>query len=874
MNGKTKRTRRGRIVTRMLPIAVAVALLPLVGPTAAWAADTAAIDGYAPTGTVNLAPQASVTSTASQSAFPATRLVDEDLGLSALDLWVPEGTTPPDMWANVAWDTDQTISRIVLWPRADSGAQYKYFPAQLKVALLDRQGAEVWSTVHTSTYTGTALEPRVTTVPLVLDLGTPVAARQLRLTVLQLSPSSSEAEHGAQLAELAAFGPQTCGGPEATRLVSCWAPSGSVYLSSLATPSAESTYPNNDASWFNGVQKLVDGENANGWTTNPFVRQTQTAPAWAQLDFPETVTPSCIALFPRNDPGYLGASFPEDFTITVLDSAGTVVYTIQETGYQNPSGPAVWDIPAGVKGDTIRLDVTKRGAPDGGDGYLVQLTEFAVWGTAEPGVAIGKPALLLEPGEHDALPYSTQFVTDSASLTWTSSDAAVATVADGVVTAQAVGAATITVLLDGQPSNSIPVEVRASVPHVGQNILITGFWAPSPGYVNQEQFANAADFGLDLLMGDDEHPTVAENQQMATLAAQNGFWFLPADSRLSCNALQGKSAADVEKILADYANVPGVGGLVLCDEAMPATNYATAFTTVREQAPRLYPHYNFCPWGACGVDDASVRAWLNATGGVRSDWNAPDYLMYDRYPLLANDVDAQGWLSNLDLFRQLGLDYQIKTATYLQSVGYNGSGMRRPSVPEITWEANTALAYGYKQLSYFTYWQPSNRGEAFTEGIMKADGTKSDQFDALKQLNSAIHALGPTLMKLDAQDVYVSGVTMGQRALPTTLAAPRADGTLDAGTFFVSVPGTQSLLLSHMVDRDTKEHYLYVVNSNFVNAAPAGRSATLTFDPSIVGLEDVSRADGSLSTVALDNHQVTLDLGPAEGHLFHVITKG
>src|SRR5690606_19005869 len=149
-------------------------------------------------------------------------------------------------------------------------------------------------------------------------------------------------------------------------------------------------------------------------------------------------------------------------------------------------------------------------------------------------------------------------------------------------------------------------------------------------------------------------------------------------------------------------------------------------------APEYHTHLNFFPYffyGSIAANNAQMQAWAEAVG-------KRDYLMYDMYPFRDNGAfDAAGFHANLDAVRRLGLANEMRTGNYLQSVGIPGN-LRRPTPDEIRFEVNATLAYGFKQLSWFTWWQPTNRGEVFTEAIMTADGQKTDLYEPVKQLNS------------------------------------------------------------------------------------------------------------------------------------------
>lgn len=797
-------------------------------------------------GTENLGTKAVVTTESSRQnsnagwarGYLKDELIDKVRGWTSYSL--PQVTDPRQpTWVQYDLGAMANLERLVVFPH------HKSFPRDYRLQI--SRNAVDWTDVAHSVD-----NPDVVTEPQWVDLDT-LPARYVRLMVEERNTVTLDPIYGyqVQLAEFAVLGNLWT--------LPDYAPTGTFNLAPDALATYSSSYERPGETWAASLAQDEVVGTTGGWTTNPYDKAVDPATAaWLAFDLGCEANVERLVVFPRQ------RSFPRDYRLQVSADGttwDTVVTSTDNVG--TVTAPQMFDIEPGVTTRHVRLHVDYRNAPTGVDGYLAQLSEIAVFGT-QSCVLQKKPALRMQTGAVEASWLSLRG--DVGEVTYKTSDAEVATVdAAGRITAAGEGTATVTAE-NFDTTVSIDVEVRKNLDRIGSDILVAGFWAPSPDYVNQEQFAIAADFGLDMLMGNDEHPTLGENLEMAMLADRNGFTYMPMKPDMGCAPIP--TADKMKTILDNFRHVPGVGGLLICDEAMPATDYATAFNTTVEHAPELYPHYNFCPWGACGVDEASTKAWLDATGGVRDDWNAPDYLMYDMYPL-KDSIGFSSWFANLEHVRKLGLEYKIKTATYLQSIGYGAvTPSRRPTTPEVVWEVNTSLAYGYKQLAYFTYWQPTNRGEVFTEAIMRADGTKSDWFEPLKELNSEIHALGPTLMKLDATNLYFNGVANGQKPVPATMAPPKADGTLPANTFFVKADGSQNLLLSHMVDRETKEHYLFVVNNSFTGTNPVATSATLTFDAKIRGLHEVSRVDGTQSEVALADNSLSVNLAGAEGRLF------
>ncbi|NNC11188.1 hypothetical protein HII28_04755 [Planctomonas sp. JC2975] len=643
--------------------------------------------------------------------------------------------------------------------------------------------------------------------------------------------------------------------------ISSYAPDGTTDVALGARVTASSSYEMAGEGW--AAAKLINGVLAangkpDGWSTNPYDKITDPSkPATVDIALTGDADVQRLVLFPRSDQTY-GASFPAAYTVSLTDSSGATVFSQDLTQQQAPTMPVVVDLPQPVTATAIRLAVTQRGGLSTGDGYLVQLSEIAAYGSPVvvppvDSVSIDKPALLLQVGSTSTLPYTATAANGTPVVQWMSSDETVATVdQSGQVTAVGAGTAQVTL---AEPASgktaAIPVTVQDHVKRAGDDFMITAFWPMTKDYVNDEQFAALADAGVNFLQVVPTSDLTDKSTQlkMAALAAKYGVQIGIADDRFG--DLLSLSDDQIKAIVGEYKDIPGVGGFYVDDEPSDATAYARVYKDMKEAAPDYYAHLNFLPSGSYGSDQNEANAmqkWVDLVGN-------DDYLMYDRYPFgwTANSLDYQGFLGNLDAVRQVGLRNDVKTATYIQSIGVT-NGFRRTNAAEIRYETNMAMAYGYKQLSYFTWFSPTNRGEDFTTAIIAPDGTKTDLYQPVQQLNSEIHALGPTLMNLDAEDVYLNGTRYGQQAVPSD--------------FFVQAPSSDNLTFSYLRDKTTGRNFLMVVNNSF----PQAIDTHLSFDSAIGSVDEISKQSGDARSVPLTAHGLDLQLAKGDSVLYGLPT--
>ncbi|MGN6126814.1 MAG: discoidin domain-containing protein [Humibacter sp.] len=641
--------------------------------------------------------------------------------------------------------------------------------------------------------------------------------------------------------------------------ISSYAPADTTDVARGAHVTASSSYEMAGEGW--SAAKLVDGvlasaNSANGWSTSPYDKVTDPAtPATADVVMASDALVQRVVLFPRSDLTY-GSSFPARYSVSLLDDSGSAVFSQDLTQAQPPTAPVVIDLQQPVAAKTIRLSVGERGGPNTGDGYLVQLSELAAFGTAvvKPPtdyVSIDKPALLLQTGATSRLPFTATAANGTPVVQWSTSDASVASVDQtGLVTAIAAGTAKITLAEPAtDTSASISVSVQDKVKRAGDDFMITAFWPMAKAYVNDEQFANLAAAGVNFLQVVPTSDLTDKSTQlkMAELAAKYGMQIGVADDRFG--DLTSLTDDQITSIVNEYKDVPGVGGFYVDDEPSDATAYARVYNDMKKAAPDYYAHLNFLPSGSYGSDQNEATAMQKWVDQVGND----DYLMYDRYPFgtTANSLDYAGFLGNLNAVRQVGLRNGVKTATYIQATGVP-NGFRRTNAAEIRYETNMAIAYGYKQLSYFTWFTPTNRPETFTNAIIAPDGTKTDLYQPVQQLDAEVQKLGPTLMKLDAEQVYLNGSSYGQQSVPSD--------------FFVHAPSADNLTFSYLRDRATGRNYLMVVNNDFTQAV----STHLTFDSSIGSLDRISKQSGGTEPVTLSGSGLDLQLDKGDSALYEL----
>ncbi len=376
------------------------------------------------------------------------------------------------------------------------------------------------------------------------------------------------------------------------------------------------------------------------------------------------------------------------------------------------------------------------------------------------------------------------------------------------------------------------------------NITITIYWPPTEEYINDEQYGYLAEAGIDHILGAGEETLhTPENQEkMIRLCEKHGMTMTVHDGSFG-PSLIGKNADEIKAAVRKYVSFPSVDGFYLQDEPLNPNVYIKAAKAIKEEAPDKTLHLNFFPYVAYPdkkTYEKQMRDWCALCHANGFD---VDFLTYDMYPFgfEKGHMNREAYYENLDICRRVGLDHGVKTGIYLQSVSLIG-GYPAPDAYRLEYSANLALAYGFKWLSYFTYFTPVNRpNESFADGIMTHDGKKTPLYDTVKRLNERIHMLGEHIGDCDCLWVYGNGTSWGRASIPETL--------------FVQPCDKLSYTLSFLSGK--RGSYLMVVNDNFLSKC----KLKLKFDKRIKDLSYLS-SNGGFKPLKLHRQTAEIRLAP------------
>ncbi|MFF0267889.1 hypothetical protein [Kribbella sp. NPDC004536] len=284
-------------------------------------------------------------------------------------------------------------------------------------------------------------------------------------------------------------------------------------------------------------------------------------------------------------------------------------------------------------------------------------------------------------------------------------------------------------------------------------LTIAAFWPPPPHETTVERYQEIADAGIDLVITGNYLSDKTILKHALSCASKVGLGVLVAsDPRVDVVmrdlALPSEQTrALIGKVIDDYAPYDSFRGISLMDEPYPDrySELAVGVEAVRERG--YLPYVNLFPSHATGEYSAYVGDFV--------DQVRPELVSFDRYPFLSSGFD-EGYFADLSAIRSAASRAGVPAWMYVQTLGYDGH--RTPTAAEMAWQVNTALAYGYTGIQYFTYWTPDpSRGEGFQPALVH-DGVPTPRYDAVRQLNNDwLRPVGAALDGLAWQSVRHEG---------------------------------------------------------------------------------------------------------------------
>ena len=375
------------------------------------------------------------------------------------------------------------------------------------------------------------------------------------------------------------------------------------------------------------------------------------------------------------------------------------------------------------------------------------------------------------------------------------------------------------------------------------------FWPPVWEHANLKQYKliNEANIGYIQNVLGSLLDTEERNLKMLGLCEKCRLKLFVADPRVN------GTKADIREMIQVYGDHVATAGYYVIDEPHFDGIEAAAkkYQTILEFDRQVVPYVNLLPQWSLPDYNLYVTQWIESCGMENLK-----YLSFDCYPFMADGSFRESYYENLDFIRRAGLENGVKTSCYLQSVGIPGV-YRRPGVVDLRLNVFSCLAYGIKNMVWFTYWTPTNRGEVFTNAIIDSCGQKTDLYLPFKQLNRQMKQLGKTLIGLDAVNVFHTGIKIPEDAekLPSDFVVRPEDPE-------------KELIISRFEQNETHQTYVMIVNKS----SERTELIRMIVGPGVNGLKEISSVSGKTENVRFNraNRKMGLKLLPGEGKLFRL----
>lgn len=669
---------------------------------------------------------------------------------------------------------------------------------------------------------------------------TPSTARYVRVYVTVRGNLDGNYIHLVQLGEIAVFGTPTA--PTNSGIeINTYAPENCINLAIDSKVTASESYEEGEK-W--GVHNINDGDTQRqgGYTSEPVNRPMQ-----IDFDLGNVAELKRIVIFPN------GVA-PKTFEIqTACDGVTYKTVTTESITTLYPNSPIVFELPATTFASYVRIKVTERYASES---YYVQFAEMAVYGIKNAyNAQLNKSRIKLTPGDTLQLEWAVEnlnsFDPYTHNIVWSSTDTSVATVSsNGLVTAKTPGETTVRVenKTIGYYAEA-KVNVYSYIPFAREEMTVSVFAPPLGKLFTDEQYKRLADADVDLVLNTYNVYTTEDNLALLEMTEKHGMNAIVADMRLRSNTTT-LTKEEIEAVYADYKGISNLEGFYLYDEPWNANDYKNTANYVSEIMPGGFIYLNFFP----GFAYTSYEQYEYILEDLASITNGNVDLMFDVYPFMADGTTNYNRLfDSLDAVRRAGLKFDVNTAGCVQTIGYGPVGgpltNRIPYEADIRYQNMAYLAYGLKHVSYWKYSsEEANGQENYTECAIDSEGNPTSVYYYMQKVNPVVHTLGKTLINCDAQEVYVTGSnTYGQKPVPS-------------GFFVQSADSSQSLILSYLTDRSTGRNYLMVVNNNLSSSV----TAPLKFASGIGNVEILNNDTGAWSSSAVSgNYNVNLLPGGA-----------
>ncbi len=264
--------------------------------------------------------------------------------------------------------------------------------------------------------------------------------------------------------------------------------------------------------------------------------------------------------------------------------------------------------------------------------------------------------------------------------------------------------------------------------------------------------------------------------------------------------------AELKKQIGDN---PAALGFFLSDEpdAPSLAGLGKLADMIREAMPGKWPYVNLFPYrvppSRLGTTDydSYVRMLVKTLG--------QPFLSYDNYSLVNGEM-LDYFYTNLEIVRRL--DIETSTPFWNCILANAHFNYMEPSDATFHLQVYSTLAYGGRGIQYFPYFAPQIGN--YRLAAVDQFGNRTATWAMLRRINSEIHALAPTLIRLRSTGVfhYPDVPEQGQ-----PLAASKLIQSVEMTQRYVRPPVAGRFLIGEFQDASRRPYFL-IVNKDLHNS--------------------------------------------------------
>lgn len=367
-------------------------------------------------------------------------------------------------------------------------------------------------------------------------------------------------------------------------------------------------------------------------------------------------------------------------------------------------------------------------------------------------------------------------------------------------------------------------------------VVLSVFWPPMKGFTDDIQYEYLKNAHIDLLEynSDTLFSNSAVLETAMTACEKYGLKMTVFDSGAKDHWLS-LSDEQIISLASKYKDREAVIGYYLVDEPSNANPWGRVTRLMNSVMPGAVCQMNMLPAFALANPQGHAEDWINAAGAENLR-----YLSYDHYPFGLAADSRPNMFDNMDLVREVGLKYGVDTALYIQATS-NYQGFRDPDEGEMRYHTSAALAYGFKNLKYFTWMTPVERTEDFADAIIDPKGNPTEKYEWVCSINGDIKKVANILGRCEAVDIYHSGKRDSGTERISSSSPVRPENATE-----------NEFIFSVMVDKYSSVEYLMIVNKDFNS-----EKQTEFTVKGVSAIYDVT--NGEETAVTLDNGKFTAE---------------